>query len=394
MDVTSGTKKKKRRSKKGRASRRAELMGDQATAFTPRLTPVVAGATDTGLRRLRLAPRDRLSDHGVAFLKCAFAPPDFQAVSIGGVPDDFRGMSLVRKHRFVAPLNLTAATDYYLLLLPTPGIAYWQATTVAGVAPVAATVWTGVNYSDYASMFGTANTTVCDQVTKYRFVSNHIELIPTVNQMVWSGNIQCWKMPVAIATRLGGANFNDEFNISGLNAVNSTLSNQFSGPFITGVYSGCYNSNSSFIFQNLQEGITGLPNTLGAADFGTLTSTIALTGLDPEFESLLIKITGITANETALIKTWSCVEYQASANSALYEFQSLSPCDKMALELYREIITGLPVGVPYDQNDTFWTRVLGIIHQLTGMGSVLPGPYGAASRGVNLLSGAALHFLS
>jgi len=363
------------------------------TVFQPRLTPVAPGATDTGLRRLRLTPRDRLSDAGISFLKCAFAPPDFSGTSLVGVPDDFRGLSLVKKHRYVAPISFSVL-DYYILLLPVPGIAYFQATTVAGVAPVAATVWTGVNYSDFASLFGVAATAAADVVTKYRFVSNHIEIIPTVNQMTWSGNIQAWKIPVTIAPRVGGANPSDIYSITGLNSVNSSQSNQYSGPFWSGVYSGCYSANSSFIFQPIMEAVGGIPNTLGGADFGTLNGTTGFPGLDNEFESLVIKISGITAVQSALIKCWACVEYQANAGSALYSFSAMSPCDKVAVELYRQIITDLPVGVPFEDNEGFWTRVLQIINQITGAGAILPGPYGMASRGLNLLSGAGLQFLT
>jgi hypothetical protein len=383
---------KSARKRSARKARKSFQSKDNSMAFQPKLMPVVPGATDTGLRRLRLAPRSGLSDSGISFLKCAFAPPDFQATSVNGVPDDYRSVSLTRKHRLVGPVSFTALTDYYILLLPTPGIAYWVATTVSGVAPVAATTWTGVNYADFATMFGSSGT-AADQVTKFRFISNHIEIIPTVNQMVWSGNIQAWKIPVTIGERLGGANFNDTQAPLGLAGVLSTLANQFSGPYISGIYSACYSANSSFIFQSIQEGITTLPNTLNAADFGGLASTNGFPGLDNEFESLVIKISGVTATETALIKTWSCVEYQVSPNSVLYEFQSFSSSDKLAMELYREIICNLPVGVPYDMNDTFWQRVLNIISQISGVTSLLPGPYGLASRGVNMISNAGLQFL-
>jgi hypothetical protein len=355
---------------------------------------VISGASDTGLRRLRNTPRIGLSDAGISFLKCTFAPPDFQQNSVSGVPDEFRGGSLVRKHRFVGTQVFVANFDYYYILAPVPGFSYFLLVTAAGVAPTAASVWTGVPYADFPGMFGSSPANNADNVTKFRYISNHIEVIPTVNQMIWTGNIQAWKFPLNLVTRQGGTGPNDLYSVEGLSSVNTSLSNQYSAPFIQGLYSACYNSNCVFEFQNILENIVTVPNVIGGSDFGALASgTIGLPGLDNQFESLVIKITGITAGETAILKTWACVEYQVNSNSTLYEFQSLSPHDPMALNLYREIITNLPVGVPFDQNESFWTRVLGIINQISGFGSALPGPYGLASRGVNLLSSAGLQFL-
>jgi len=53
----------------------------------------------------------------------------------------------------------------------------------------------------------------------------------------------------------------------------------------------------------------------------------------------------------------------------------------------------LPVGVPFEENENFWNRVLRIIQMVSGATSLIPGPYGQISRGVNLLSGGALSLL-
>lgn len=382
------SKSQKKRTRKGNSSKSM----DWSYPGNP-----ISKASDTGLRRLRLSPRTGLSDAGVAFLKCAFAPPDFAVTSAVGVPDDFRGMSLTRKHRYVAPFSFTNSNDYYILLLPTPGVAYWSTFVGAGVPLTSTIVFTPTFYSDFPGMFGNSPATVSSQVTKFRFVSNHIEVIPTVNQMTWSGSITAWKMPITVIARPSGiANNTDMYTVNGLQGCNSNLTNQYSGPFIMGAYAACYSSNPIFPFQPLLENTQNIPSTLGSSDFGTLSlipSGNGFPGLDNEFESLLVKVTGVTANESCLLKTWACVEYQMATNSTLYEFQSLSPCDKIAMELYREIILGLPVGVPFEQNESFWNRVLQIIHQISGAGAFLPGPYGAASRGVNLLSGAAMSLM-
>jgi hypothetical protein len=301
---------------------------------------------------------------------------------------------LVKKHRYVSVTNISATTDYYFLLLPTPGIAYWVAALSAGTTPTSAISFTPVQYSDFTSMFGAGPQNTADVVTKFRFVSNHFEMIPTVNQMVWSGSVQAWKIPVAVETRPSAvANNTDMWGITGLNGIVTNLSNQYSGPFIKGLYTACYNANSSFPFTPTMENTASVPGTLNTFyDFGALTTT-SFPGFDNSFESMVIKVSGVTANETCIIKTWACVEYQISPNSGLYQFQTLSPHDRLAIDLYKEIILNLPVGVPFDENDNFWNRVLQIIHQISGVGSLLPGPYGQIGRGVNLLSGAAMNLL-
>jgi hypothetical protein len=236
-------------------------------------------------------------------------------------------------------------------------------------------------------------------VTKYRFVSNHFELIPTINQMTWSGSIQAWKLPLEISMKSGGASSTDVWTLAGLDACNGNLANQFSGSFVLGCYTACYSSNSTFEFREITNNNTAFPGVIVTnVDFGqfssptVLGSQVGIPGLDNGFESMLIKVSGITAAETCLIKTWSCVEYQVSAVSALYEFQSLSPRDPVAYELYKEIINQLPIGVPYEQNEGFWNRVLTIIHSLSGLGTMVPGPFGAVARGTSLISGALLPF--
>jgi hypothetical protein len=192
--------------------------------------------------------------------------------------------------------------------------------------------------------------------------------------------------------RQGSAGVGDLWGVSGLQSVNSTLSNQYTGPFIMGLYTACYNANAVFNFNNVLESVLTLPTTVLPTDFGRIVSTAGIPGIDACFETSLIKISGVTAAETCIIKTWACVEYQVQSNSLLYEFQTLSPCDPNALRLYREIINNLPVGVPFEQNETFWNRVLNIIQQLTGYTSFIPGPVGAISRGTHLISGALLPY--
>jgi hypothetical protein len=308
---------------------------------------------------------------------------------------------LVKKHRLVASQAFsTASTDYYFLVLPTPGYAYWTATVATGTPITATTVFTGVPFADCATFFnpgGTAGNSTADIVDKFRYVSNHFELVPTANQMTWSGNVQSWKFPASMFIRQNnlttGAEAGNIWSISGLQSLNATNADQYTGPFNLGVYAGAYNSGAKFDFSQILEYITAVPATPFATlgDFGQLNApTNGFTGFDNQFESMVVKVTGMGTNvgNTAIIKAWACVEYQALPGNGYYEFQSISPHDPVALDLYRKIINQLPPGVSFVDNDTFWQRVLQIIRQISGGMSVVPGPYGMAADGVNKISNA------
>lgn len=379
MSLTQNSRTTSRRKRVRRSNRLSQV------EHMPGATFQVAPSVANNIRK-RLSTSRTLTKEGTAFLKCAFAPPDFASNSVVGLPDDFRGPSLVKKHRLTYSYPFVKDFDYYFLLLPTPGAAFWALSKPVGVSPTNTDVWNPAFYSDFTTLFGSAPTQNGDIVTKFRYVSNHFELIPTVNQMVWSGSIQNWKIPVNLVIR-SGASLADLYTVTGLSGSQSALANQYSGPFINGVYTGCYTGSSVFDFSPILEGIDKLPTTIGVGDFGQLDSLgVGIPGLDTHFQSSVIKVTGVTANQTALIKTWSCVEYQVMPTSGLYEYQTMSNHDPVALELYRNIISELPVGVTYMENAAFWDRVLKIIKRITALGSYIPGPVGTISSGIGMVT--------
>jgi hypothetical protein len=341
----------------------------------------------------------KLTEQGNAFLKCAFAPPDFANSDVGGVPDDFQGKSLVKRHKLITAITNSATTDYYYLLLPTPGYAYWVATVTAGAQIVPATVFTGVPYSDFTAVFGASGLTTAGIVNRFRYVSNHIEIIPTTNQMTWTGSIQTFKFPVKLIERPDPASSLNMFAVTGLQSCNSNIADQYSGPFNLGVYAAAYNTGATFAFSDIMENVLSVPfaPAPGLGDFGQLQpmGATGFTGMDNNFDSVLVKFSGAGSNagNSYLLKTWACVEYQVLANAALYEYQRISPCDKLAIEIYRKVVNELPVGVAFIDNEGFWRRVLDIIRRVTSVGSALPGQYGMISMGVNTAA-EALHQLT
>jgi len=340
-----------------------------------------------------------ITEQGMSFLKNAFAPPDFIQSDLMGVPDFYQNVSLVKKHKFVSSLAIEVY-DYYYLLLPIPGIAYAYLRTAPGEPPTETSQFTLVPYSDFTSMFGASPKQSADLVTKFRFVSNHIEVIPTINAMSWSGSIQAWKIPLALSIRPAlSDNPTSIYSITGLNSLLASNANQYTAPFIMGFYGSCFNANSDFEFSSIIEGTTEIPAVIiPGEDFGQLHSGDVghPTGLDNNFESLVVKISGIATdmNMSAIMKTWATVEYQPNPGNMIYEFASFSPPkDEVALELYRRCIQDLPIGVSYVDNDGFWKRVLGVIQTVTGLTANIPGTVGGVSRGINILANTISPFL-
>jgi len=339
----------------------------------------------------------KLTPEGTRFLKCAFAAADFDGSSLLGVPDRFAGKSVAVKHRKVVAGQIVANTDYYILVAPVPGYAYFVLSKAAGVAPVATDQWVGVQYADFNSLFvssGVQGTSgyICQ---KFRYVSQHFELVNTNNANSWSGSIQVWKIPVQ--TGVEQVNGADKQTIMGLTGTLGDNADMYSGPFNLGAFAGAFNKGSSdWAFTPIWNAVSQIPETPALiGDFGTLSATAGsvLPGFDNNFETVLVKISGVLTSQSALFRSWACVEYQFSPGSLMYEMQSLKCMeDEVALDLYRRIVMELPTAVSCLDNANFWTRVLGIIKSISGGLAILPGPYGMAAGGVNTIARAVEEF--
>lgn len=341
------------------------------------------------VRRTAVRRNIPMSVPGRNFLKCAFAPPDFASTQFSGIPDNFRGRTLLKRHMYTTSLNVTSGTDYYILLLPVPGYTMFMGTLPAGTPVNYGTAFQGQPYPDFTSLFTSSTATTSSVVNAYRFVSNHFELVSTTNEMTWSGMITVFKLPVKMVVREGGSATSDLFALTGLQGCNALQSDLYSGSSKEGVYVGNYSEDSSFVFQPVYNNITSIPSVLDADSFGYINSgvgSLPLPGLDNSFECSLVRITGLTTANSFIMRHWACVEYKVVANSTLYEYQSISPpFDPVAMQVYRETIIQLPIAVPANQNANFWQRVLQIINQITGYTSAVPGPVGAISTGVNMI---------
>jgi len=348
----------------------------------------MARSLNAGIRRA--FRQNGISKQGLSFLKCAFSAPDFDGTNVYGVPDDFGGKSLCVKHRAVTPAAFAADVDYYFMLAPVPGIAYYSLKKTAGVPVDGTETWIPTPYANFQKIFPT-NLTGNYIAQKFRMVSSHFELICTTNNNNWTGNVQAFKLPMQMYEAQATPSGTNYYALSGLDGIVSTDADMYSGPFNLGVYTGSFNKGAKFDFQEVLRNQLGLPDGANfnpaGGDFGALAAQIP--GFDNNFETTIIKISGIGANpsNTALIKSWACVEYQFTPGSVNYESQVLhTDCDEVALKIYKKLICELPVGVSYLDNANFWNRVLSVLASMGMALSAIPGPYGAIAGGVGAIS--------
>lgn len=395
------------RNRRRRARRRAQRSGIMPTnpvqvspaipvqnVLMPQPLGTSTGRNNMIRQRLNKVPLKSLTPEGVRFLKCAFSAADFDGTGTYGVPDRFAGKSSAYKHRSVGSVNFAPNRDTYFLLCPIPGYAYFTADVAAGTPILANTVWTGVKYSDYNALF-LANPAVAFSangiVQKFRFVSNHFEMVPTTNANTWTGSVQAYKLPVQFQLEENSTIVATNWGISGLEGTNANNADMYTGPYNLGTYVGAFNKGSeAWEFSPVIDGLLTVPAVLAPYDFCQLDGAgNALPGFDNAFETVCIKISGVGANalNSAIIKTWACVEYQFTPGSAMYSMQNLKCMeDKVALDLYRRVILELPTGVSYYDNANFWQRVLAIIKTISGGLSFVPGPYGMVASGVNTVA--------
>jgi hypothetical protein len=353
-----------------------------------------------------------LTKAGLNFLKCAFASPDFAIDPGMGIPDNYDNLALMRKDVYTNTISFppivtpAAGVDYWILLMPTPGIAYWSATTVLGLFPTQATVWTPTYNASFATLFGTptnqgvAPTTDpverSSNVSKFRFASNALEITPTSNFTQFAGSITVWKLPIAI----GDGSNNPTATTTALTKIlvggdglTRVAPDNKPFKFLDGAFTMAINTESEWPFEPVLSGVTRIPAIgLGAttnATFGQYQGDFIGVG---HLQSVVMRVSSpIGSVNSAIIKTWSCIEYQPNPGSAFYEFAGNSPpCDPLALKMYRDIALKIPVAVSVRENDGFWAdRVLplvrGLMRTTRVVGAFIP-QVGAATAAFDGLS--------
>lgn len=316
---------------------------------------------------------------GAGFLKCAFAAPDFASDNNAGIPDTYSGKTIVKSHRLSGTLTMTTATDTYILILPTPGYAFWKAEVAAGTPPTQTTVWSGTRFSDTNSVFPSALSST--NFTQFRMVSNIFELKCTSNATQWSGSITAWKFPTTfnvIGQTTLSANQTNLYQVNGLQNASVPPGMCYTTTQNMGIYTPCYHLTEEFIFKPVLNNC--YVNRTDSDSYGYLDQEIF--GFDNDMEGMCIRIQA--SNTSFITKNWQCVEYQVNMSSALYDYARISASkDEKALRIYHEFTKNSPIAFTSFENDTMWERILRMFMSATAAASFMPGPYGAVAGGLN-----------
>lgn len=389
------TRQRRRRPRRANALKPAPLPAIQYISSKPITTATRMYSAASAKVNL-----SRVSKPGLDWLKCAFAAPDFPGLTPVGIPDDYTGRTLVKQFRYDSTFIVSPDEngEQYVIVPPVPGCAFFTPNST----PSAATEWRATTYSDAPTIFG-SHGTKDDAVTSFRYMSQLVELVPTTNAMTWTGSIEVYKIPLRItdyqgAHVVGPTNYYSTFNtVTGLQAVESTNCDRFSTPSNLGVFANATSDQCDFEFSNCHYYGYSVPyvssvaspadSAYSANKYGSLvnTSFFGIPGFG-NLDTVVIKLSGVTASNTFRIKTWATMEFTVNNNNALYEYSIMSPlADPYALEAYRAFVRACPVAVTYYENGKFWDFIRKAATAVSGALSFVPGPVGAIAGGVNQL---------
>jgi hypothetical protein len=339
------------------------------------------------------SPRKKLSAAtaaGLAFQKCTLAPADFQDTGFMGIPDEFDGNVVSKKHTLVGSLpSYTAGNDLYIVQMPIPGVAYFWGQRAAGVTT--AITLTPIFYDDSSTLFPAVTDT---NLTSFRHASNVIEFIPTVNAMNWNGAIEVWKSKVNLACQPGTATTAGNAEIWYLEGLSTALNTQKAQSVFAlkdGAYCPAFNTEAAYNWTPIEVDVSYTTLSTWQSQSQGIDNVITFPSATPyfagcgTFETTVIKFPAIAASQTGIIRAWACVEYQVAPSSILYDYTHMSPAhDPMALAMVKAFHKTTPCAVPWKDNASFWEtfkKVVGIGAEAL---SYLPGPFGLIGKGMSI----------
>lgn len=392
------------------------VQGRIINAITPYPVPVVRTSYATRNRRRsrnRRVPRGlglrwELSPTDVAFLKAAFAAVDFEPVSCTGVPDGFSGPTVVRQDVQINTINIGVGKGGYILVPPTPGIAYFannNITTPVTASTMGSTLLSGTEYASFTTLFSQAQLgTQTNSFLNYRVIGTALELRPQSAVTDNAGAILCAKLPFTVyddftpnTQAAGYSAFTglpvQSINLNGLLPAALSSGPVYSGHPNDGLYSVGFNMGG-WDFQQFFDGVTQIPpaqilcyNAAGAVSLqnnnvtngalvGSTGTPLAIPGYSRNHECIGVYIQNSGAATLSLtLQTRQIIEYTPNPLGAQYE--AATPSAKhspAAMELYSVAVRNIPVAVEYARNDGFWDHLLRIWRGVLSVGSIVPVP--------------------
>jgi len=362
----------------------------QRTRKTKRTQRKKKGKTMSKMAGMSLAAK--------AFLQCTLAPADVDTnASFVGIPDQHDGPIVAKHHVLTTPFPAyTPGKDVYVVQMPIPGLAYMWGERTAGTT--GAITLNPVFYDDTASFFpSTAEDT---NATAFRHASSVIEYINTNNEFTWGGALEVWKGVVkhgrtVTSTVVTGSGYLELDYLEGIGPLLNTAKPSLVLPLHDGVYVPAFNTEADFPFKDIRVietfdlGLTANQSGASTADnfvaYGGSSAPFMRMG---SFESTVIKFPSLIANQTGMLRTWACVEYQVSPLSIIWDFRRMSPAyEPAALALLKAYHKTLPVGVRFKDNATFWQSFLTWVARGAAVLKYVPGPVGLIASATGDLLG-------
>jgi hypothetical protein len=358
----------------------AKLTVKRSKKTTPKKKKSRRGSKSKGKSRSSLTPA------GLAFLKVATCPCDFALGSTGftGIPDEYDGPSVTESQTSVSTYAPVSTADNYIVLAPTPGVAYWYGNRAAGTT--GAITLTGVVYDDASTLYASSKDS--QVVTSFRYASNAIELVNLTNSMTWSGSIEGWKTDAVLGSAsdifadTGSHNMPLQYHfIDGL-ALES-LRPEAVMPIKDGIYAAAFNSQSVYPFTPIQDSTSYVELTTNQSYANAPDNNLTWTCTAIDFvgfgtlETIVIKVPAAAASQQLMVRTWCTLEYQVPRTSILFNFSKFSPpFDPEALAILHAHHRSHGGFVTAKENATFWKNVLLWMRRASTIASHFPGPIG------------------
>jgi hypothetical protein len=318
-------------------------------------------------------------------MKAALAPPDFNIGQFEGIPDKYDGKSLTQCYKAVvdiSSLGLTDAKDTYIIQSPIPGVSFLYGQYDSGTGTIALNPYFYPGYdTQFPLNFEDRN------IESFRFGGAAIEIVPTVNAMTWTGNVQCTRGVVSLETS-GYSAAAGNLCAVGLSSLLYSTKPDALHPFNQGLYAVASFADEFHTFRPIQAATLFSEVAVTSYSAGALCNwnqSVPFMGIGG-METTVIKIPAWSATTNlGVVRTWASLEYRCGSASLYYDFQRPSaPYDPVALLLARKAMLELPTCMPYYKNAGFWEEVLKWLKTVSSMASFLPGPVGEVAAGVSI----------
>lgn len=364
--------------------------GTPSTALVPKPPSVQRTTRSRPVARRRNRRRSglaTLTPGGLAFLKCAFASPDFATDPGTGIPDAYSQRTLTDKYSLTSNMTFTPGTDTYIVIAPVPGIAYFKCETNIGDTPHKFVATT------YPSGIGVTNAFDC---TKFRYASQSVGLYSTSNMGQFGGSVSVYKPPAAIVTQSytepPSTGVVSAVIVRGLDSIGPAIPrDSTTWSFALGAYSNATQPGDGFPWTQINT-TTQISNSATIDDAATSVRLFEradnkrMMGWGSVETIVILVTTPKGCVNAASLKNWACVEYEIENNSQYYSFVHPSPpADPIAMLAYKRLCASIPLAVVAAENAHAWDRISKTLMVILKALSNVPGPIGLGSGGAATL---------